>query len=145
DFATGELVHPDAVVGVQFTGGGDRLATACADRFLRVFAISGEAATGKPLFDPVPYYQQTPGPLQAFLDQDRGLLTWNEETQAIWRAAETGDPLRTIPCPKNGLKRAIRVVPSPDGKYIAVVANSQAQMWDVRARRPVGPALPSAK
>jgi WD40 repeat protein len=131
-FAGPELAHPDAVVGVQVNGRGDRLATACADGRLRVFALSG-ADTGRPLFDPVPFRQGSNDPLQTFIE-DRGLLTWSDDTQIIWREAETGKVVRTIACDATGTPRALRVIHSGDGRYFAVVWGGQAQVWDVRGK-----------
>jgi WD40 repeat protein len=85
-FVTGKLGHPADVYSLVFSPRGDRLATACHDGQVRVFAVAGDAA--KPVFPPLPHTPWEPAfhgsrPLPPlFIDEGRRLLT-------VWHAALT--------------------------------------------------------
>ena len=55
-FVTPELLHPQPVELLTFNSRSDRIVTTCRDFKARVFAISRDGGSDKPLFDPVPHY-----------------------------------------------------------------------------------------
>jgi WD40 repeat protein/tetratricopeptide (TPR) repeat protein len=136
-FLKGTLSHPQPVIHLAFSGKGDRLATACADDRVRVFAV-GEAdgATG-PLFAPVTNSMSRREELfePVFIDRDRGLLTLTNPSQVAWRNPATGHEIRSVPFMGPHVGRA---VPSPDGRFFAVHGDGGAQLWDIPSGQPVG-------
>lgn len=126
-----EWPHPGKVYGVNFNRAGTRLATACDDDLVRVFAIN-EAARPAPLFAPVehvPAYRRrhtTPD----FCDSDRKLVTILKAGYPTLRDAETGTI--TEPGWANLIaNRSLEV--SPNGRWIAVAGRKDCRLLSVAA------------
>jgi WD40 repeat protein len=146
-FATPTLVHPAAVTTLAFHPAGRYLATGCANKTARLFAVPG--AAGSPVWPPVPHHHKDgrarypefcSPPL--FVNGGRELITYSVERGLCWRAAETGAELRTRHFPdwRNGLAS---IVLSPDRQTLAllgVMNPPKVPLVEVGSGR-VGPAL----
>src|SRR5262249_35088440 len=129
EFVTAELPHPAPVLHLVFNHHGDRLATACPDQQVRVFAVPGSAEGVAPLFPPLPHLGRSVDRSDAlapvFIDQDRGLLT-HVEGGAAWWDAVTGKGVRQLPS-RDSLNR---IVPSSDGRYLVLCGDKWAQLYE---------------
>jgi WD40 repeat protein/serine/threonine protein kinase len=135
--------HPRPVDALVFSPGGDRLATACLDQQVRVFAVSSEAAMTAPLFAPLrhaPSDQVASPSAPAYIDNGRQLVTITGGTELTCWDAETGKPsklgrLRTQPFGLGSLAA------SPDGKSFAAGGYYGPQVWNLSNPGAAGPLL----
>ncbi len=123
--------HPQPVEALVFNRKGDRLATACRDKKVRVFAVA-DPNRPAPLFAPVDHVPVVPSP-PAFVDEGRGLITIRSGQQVNWWDAESGRPVgfQIVTSRPFALQR---VVSSPRGDWFAVAGYWSAQVWTTADR-----------
>ncbi len=150
-FATPELEHPAPITTLAFHPQGALLATACKDRFCRVFAVPAEK--NSPLFTPVPHHPSlwqerrelgtTPIPPH-FFDEGRGLLT-AYLGEVSWRDPQTGKVLRVVPLGQVGNNIGMNAIAlSGEGKRVALTGsleNRHVRIYDMASAQPVSPHL----
>jgi eukaryotic-like serine/threonine-protein kinase len=138
-FLTSEIIHPKAVVDLQFNDRGDRLATSCLDGLVRVYALepqgdqlrvsqpfpgltnSGQSGTMSLLVKPI------------FVDHDKGLVVRGRYS-AIYYDVATGKPIQTLAIGEvDDMKRC------PDGTHFVICKSYHPQLWATDPLRQVGP------
>jgi serine/threonine protein kinase/WD40 repeat protein len=140
-FAPNAWRHPRPVYALVFSPGGDRLATACLDELVRVFAVSSEDATAAPLFAPL---RHAPGgglvPAPVYIDHGRQLVTitggkeltcWDTATGKLGSLGRLGTQPFGI-----GLLAA-----SPSGQSFAAGGYYGPQVWNLSNPGAAGPLL----
>lgn len=141
-WSTAELPHPKPVARLTFNRRGDRLATGCQDGLVRVFSVPADEA--RPLFDPLtnigPWERKEYVVSPVFIDDDRGLLTADSARPVRWWDAATGKEIRQISVP--GQSNTCVLLPSPDGRHLAVCGYNLAQFWDIATATPTGQPMP---
>ncbi|MHB9048253.1 MAG: WD40 repeat domain-containing serine/threonine protein kinase [Pirellulales bacterium] len=125
-FATGELIHPDAVRHLVFNPSGDRLVTACADGSARVFAVPAEAGQPSPLFTPV---ANLSGVRPLWLGRQRVLLTAAAFDSIDVRNAETGERIPSEQGSIRGPNDLRSFATSPSGEYVVACGFREAKIW----------------
>src|SRR5262249_54825614 len=101
-FATPRLRHLTDVTSLEFHPTGRYLATGCRDQRARLFSVP--RGSSRPLWPPVPPMQAAaPGASPVwfcsppmFVDDGRGLITYDGKRGLTWRAVETGAEVRTL-------------------------------------------------
>ena len=94
DFVSGEILHPQPVVGIDFDSQSRRVVTSCLDNKARVFAIDGDGLAARPLFPPADHAAKTTlflasGFCATFV-ANSGLLVTKDYNSLRWLDAETG-------------------------------------------------------
>ncbi|HEX7941662.1 MAG TPA: WD40 repeat domain-containing protein [Gemmatimonadaceae bacterium] len=116
------LEHRGAVLSAVFSLDGTRVVTASEDETARVW----DAATGKPLTDPLVHHDQVVS--AAFSRDGRHVVTasWDQTAQ-VWDAT-TGRPI-IVPLAHQG--RVVSVALSPDGERVVTASDDKtAQVWN---------------
>ena len=140
--ARGIAAHPAAIQALTFNSRGDRLATTCADRTVRVFAVppsreAGGSTTLRPLFDPVPHLSERKDGVAppAFVSGGRALLTISGKRALMVRDANTGQPVGPGPIATE-FDPLRDIAASDDGSVFAAAGSLAApfgpQLWIVR-------------
>ena len=131
DFLAGELLHPQAVMGIDFDSASRRLVTSCLDSKARVFAIGHERLDG-PLFPPTEHAVTTnlisaTGFCATFV-KNAGLLVSKNYSAVRLLDAETGAAIREFVPPREYVT-TVRV--SSDRSTLIICGKRTCQLWDV--------------
>jgi WD40 repeat protein len=139
-FTGDEWAHPGPVHSLSFSPTGDRMATACSDGKVRLFALPGADAAPRVTVTVKPLPHAPPvSSAPAFIGDGRGLLTVTEGRVATWWDTETGQSVRTLRF--SGIGDLRLVTASPDGASFALVGWGGAQVWRTAAAGAPGPWL----
>jgi serine/threonine protein kinase/WD40 repeat protein len=145
-FAGEPIVHPQPLRWLGFGSTGSRLLTAAADDMARLYTLDSAGTASGPLFAPVRHLSgyDIPGLpsseaswFPVLIDEDRALLTVTTPTEVTWWDAATGAERRRI----SAAGRLAGIMPSPDGRWAAIVDFLKAQLWHLGRERPEGEPL----
>jgi WD40 repeat protein/Flp pilus assembly protein TadD len=125
--------HPGSVHSLAFSPTSDRLATACSDEKVRLFALPSAETTPTVTATPLPHTPPV-NSAPAFIGDGRGLVTITAGRVATWWDTETGQSIRTMRFPGIGDLRLVTA--SPDGAWFALVGWGGAQVWRSEAPGP---------
>ena len=128
--------HPEKVYSLDFDQSNTRLASACSDGFVRVFAIGSQSEQTAPLFNPVPHAFYNPG-APAFLP-GQVLVTSNFDRKSNLshielRDATTGANIEDIGSTSILVPNRIGV--SLDGSWLAIGTYSACELWEIGGNR----------
>jgi WD40 repeat protein/tRNA A-37 threonylcarbamoyl transferase component Bud32 len=139
EFLTGELPHPQAVVGIDFDSANRRLVTSCLDNKARVFAVNSEQVRATPLFSPVEHHVAYPalwttGFCATFI-ANSGLLVSKDYQVLRWLDAETGKEIRNLPLSNAHITT---VKPSFDRRKFIICGFPRCEIWDATRSDGIG-------
>ena len=127
-----DWLHPNRVNALSFNRSGDRLATACADNLVRLFAVGGVPEVTAPLFAPV-MHSPTNRCAPAFCQGDRKLVTMVRGSHPRWWEVGTGREVTPeITVSRDSFDR--KLVSSPDGQWIFAAGGNSCLVWNANGK-----------
>jgi WD40 repeat protein len=138
---------PGEVRWLVFDGKGTRLAIASADNAVRIYQLdipAEEDGPGKlrrlagPLVNWATQYNFNSHLAPVWIDDDRGVLTCAAFDEVAQWDPNTGKEVRRL---KPNLWNVDAIVPSPNGRYVAITGWHGCQLYDTRSGNAVGPRM----